>query len=364
MKRITKSSTLGLMLIFFGMHCFAAAPLPIVEVNQYAEAFMQNNQVSGMAIDIYYNGQPYYLTYGVANEQNGSPVTTNTIFELASTTKTFTATVLALLVQQGKIQLNQPIGAFLPGELNGSNLPIDQITFQQLATHTAGLPKMPANFNGPGNPYNKQMFFNFLQNWQPNYSVGTQYNYSNTGFGVLGYALAGVAGMPYEELLQQSVLNPLNMNNTSMFVPANKQAEYAQGQNLRGQATPPWPMAPWKPGAGALRSTPVDMMNFLEANLNVGSAPENIKQAMQFAQQSYFQVNNNMTQGLAWAQKKLANGATVLFKDGSSAGFSSFIALTPSNTLGVVVMANKGKMRVGQLSYLLLNQMSQWQAAN
>jgi len=131
------------------------------------------------------------------------------------------------------------------------------------------------------------------------------------------------------------------MNQTTYFVPAIEESQYAQGYFADNEPAPRWMMMAWKPGSGALRSTPNDMMKFLQANLNVGDAPIAIRQAMQFAQQSYFKINDRTMQGLAWATTTFPNGQKIVWKDGATAGFSTFIALAPDKHAGLVIMINK-----------------------
>lgn len=327
-----------------------ASPLCADETTQIstlANDFIQNNQVPGLSIAAYYAGQPHYFSFGVANRATQQPITPHTIFEIGSVTKTFTATVLSMQIQNGKIKLNDPIGPYLPPALQIQNKPINQITFEQLATHTAGLPTDPSNFV-PQQPYGTQEFINFLAEWKPVYPPGTHWQYSNAGFGVLGYALAGLTAENFWQLLQTQLLQPLAMNNTAYVVATAEQNNYAQGYYLNNQPAPRWVMTAWKPSAGALRSTAADMMKFLQANLNVGDAPLSIRQAMQFAQQSYFKMNDHTMQDLAWATTITPQGQKIIWKNGATAGFSTFIALDPQQTAGVVIMTNK-KTKAGEL---------------
>lgn len=362
LKKLT--AVVGLVLLLIASVSFAAVEtttnLPIQRINKMAKFFMRRNNVPGMAIDIYYKGKPYYLTYGIAQEHRRTPVTQNTIFEIDSITKSFTATILAMEVLQGQIKLIDKIGPYVPEEIHGNNLPIDQATFEQLATHTASLPDDPSNFRGGLRAhYTMRDFWDFFRSWKPSYPMGTKYLYSDTGYGILAYALAGVEKIHYRALLRQQLLNPLGMSSTTMFVSQENQMEYARGEAQSGRLTQHWKMEPWKPGAGALRSTPIDMMKYLEANLDIGPAPENIKQAMMFAQKSYFKVHPNMLQGLAWVRSKF-RGLAIIYKDGGDPGFSSFITFPANHQFGVVVMVNKGNAKVGRFSKFLLKRLQKW----
>lgn len=342
--------------LFLTINYSFAEGFPKPWVNRAVHQFMQKNAVAGVAVDIYYQGQSYILTYGKLVKNDDARVNQNTIFELGSVTKTFAATLLAMSVQSNRLTLKEQIGAFLPEGLKNANLPIDKVTFLQLATHTASLPDDPTNFR-PAALYSIHDFLSFLKNWTPAYPVGSKYSYSNSGFGVLGIALGNVYDEPYAKLQKEKLLEPLKMNSTTLQVDETNQYRYAQGYRKNGMKAKRWPMEPWKPSAGALRSTPADMMKYLKANLGVGDAPADIKRAMQLTHEGFFKVNKNMTQGLAFANLKLRNGKVGIMKDGSTSGFSAFIAMNEPNKIGVVVLASKSGAHVARLSRFLLTRL-------
>lgn len=327
--------TVTFLLIFF---CLGITEADNDRINALAKMLMQNNQLPGLAIALYDHGKPQYFMYGIANATTGKPVTNSTIFEIGSVTKTFTTTLLAMQVEAGKIKLNDAIGPYLPTTVQ--NEIVKQITFEQLATHTASLPKIPPGYS-PDGSYGATDFIDFLNHWQPPYPIGSKWQYSNLGFGLLGYALTGVMKQNFWSALHHDLLQPLAMNNTMYFVLPELQNQYAQGYYANNEPAPRWKMTAWKPSSGALRSTPIDMMKYLQANLNIGNAPASIKQAMQFAQQNYFKINARTMQGLAWSTTVFPEGGKMIWKVGATAGFSTFIALNPDKQMGLVIMINK-----------------------
>lgn len=325
---------------------------PIEMVDQMATDYMQKQGIPGMAIAAYYQGQGFIRCYGVIDQVTQRPVTPNTLFLLASITKVFTSTELALQVEQGRMQLEDSVTNYLPG-IGRPRAPIHQVTLLQLATHTSSLPRdLPPGRDGQRT---MPLVLAFLQNWSPSYPIGSRYVYSNFGYGLLGLALENAAQTPYETLLRQDILNPLGMGSTSLIAPMQPLHQHAQGYLPNGQAAPQ--VAPFLlPGGGALRSTAHDMLQFLEASLGE-KGPPSLLNAMQLAERGFFPVKETLTLGLGW-QRALVKGQLIIDKNGGLPGFGSYIGMLPAQKIGVVVLANKSKIDSTRLGRLLLLQLS------
>ena len=201
----------------------------------------------------------------------------DTIFEIGSVTKVFTATLLSLLVERGKIELTAPLSQF--GD-NYQKFP-DTVTLESLATHTSGLPRLPENGDraareNPQNPYANYTFENlneYLQNYdgKPGKTAGS-ISYSNLGVGILGNVLAQQCDRSYEDAIIEQICRPLGLKDTSITLTQSQQARLALGYFEDGKLTPHWDL-PTFAGAGALRSTVNDLLTFLEANLQPGQTP-------------------------------------------------------------------------------------------
>lgn len=318
---------------------------------------MARNQVSGLAIAVFSVDEGQYYTFGQRRKGSDSPIDGNSLFEIGSITKVFTATLLAIAIDKKRAKLETPIASYLPPPLKSA--PIGKISFLELATHTASLPRVPTNFL-PNQNYGRQKFIDFLATWQPPSPPGSDYLYSNTGFGVLAMALSGLFKEAYIPLLNQNILKPLAMEHTFFRVPPGLNADYVQGYKPNGLPAPRWPMTAWKPGAGALRASISDMLTFLKANL--GLANPTLSRACAKTHQGYFKLNAKRVQALAWLRITLADGSSVLVKDGGTSGFASYIVLAPKQRQGVVVLANKAKSHVGKLAMALMRRLLASQA--
>lgn len=306
---------------------------------------MQKKNIPGMAVAIFYDNQGYVMSFGIADLTTYAPVTGDTIFEIASLTKVFTSTDLAVQVDRGNMRLTDPVAPFLPG-ISAYRNPFTQVTFLQLATHTSGLPRSPP----PARNQSEKSILAYLNQWKPDHPIGTNYLYSNLGYGILGMALANRVRTSYDLMLQHDILQPLGMTSTMTKVPAGLMKNYAQGYGPQGNPTPQ--LKNILLGGGALRSTATDLLKFLEANLGV-NAPQELAYAIQIAQKGYYRVNDKLIMGLGW-QRFQANDFLIIDKNGGVPGFSSYIGMLPNEKIGVVILANKSKIQSTEIGRRLL----------
>jgi len=318
---------------------------------------MADNNLPGAAVDVYYNGHEYQYFYGYANKAKQTPVTRDTLFDLASVTKIFTTTLLANEVKTGKVKLSDPIVKYLPDLSTSKTLPVDHVTLLNLATHTASFPRTVEEFDVDKD--DEAGLMQSLKSWHPSYAIGSEYLYSNVSFGLLGLVLANAAGQSYMDALHHQVLKPLGMTNTMVYVPKAKSALQATGYNLKDKPIV-FVSSKYLFGGGSLRSSPADMMTFLKANLNlpVANASTTLLSAMQFAQQPQYTVKPNFILGLGW-QRITRNGNMYITKNGANVGFSSFIGFMPKEKFGVVVLINKKQSQAGKIGNQILNQLTQ-----
>ncbi len=324
-------------------------------VQQYVTPWMSQNQIPGVAVAIYYQGQDHYYNFGVADTSTNQAVTQNTIFELASVTKSFTATLLGICVEQGKCQLNDPVTHYLPAFSKNTTAAISHVTLQELATHTASFPRMSQDFGviDPAAANADSQLMSQLAQWQPSIPIGTQYQYSNIGFGLLGEAVANALDTNYSDAVNQYIFQPLNMSSSFVNVPNDQQNRYAQGYNEQGNPAPHYDTSAW-PGGGGLRSTSADMLQYLKANMGVLNISPQLSAAMNLTEQGYFNVNPHFTQGLAWQLKDIRN-LNVINKNGENQGFNTYVAMVPQQKIAIVVLANKRGVKPNKIANQILH---------
>ncbi|HEY8893761.1 MAG TPA: serine hydrolase domain-containing protein, partial [Niastella sp.] len=228
------------------------------KVDSLTMPFMKKGNTVGLALGILENGQTHVYGYGETAKENQLTPDSNTLFEIGSITKTFTATILAYFIQQGKIGLDDPVSKYLPDSIANLQYNGKPITIGSLANHSSGLPRMPADLStkaDPGNPYrayNVSDMFSFLAHFKPYREPGVQYEYSNLAVGLLGVILEKVSGKPYEQLVQEIICQPLQMKSTGITLTAEDSSRFALGYNMQLQAVHSWEFQSFA-AAGAIR---------------------------------------------------------------------------------------------------------------
>lgn len=328
---------------FLGFLLLNKSPITATDGEAFAEAIirkhvmplLEERQLPGMAVAVTLNQHGYIFCYGVANKERMNPITPETIFEIGSVTKVFTSTDLALQIVKRRMALHDSIVQYMPALQEGG--PIKNVTLLELATHTSSLPRVPPK-KWKNQKFTREEIIRFLKNWQPEFPIGSRYLYSNLGFGLLGFALENLEEKPYQEVIEKDICRPLQMTSTYTHVPDRLKQNIATGYSMNGQR----PQAPWEvvwEGAGTLRSTPADMLKFLQANLDT-KAIGRLGQAMQLAQQPFFKAKENLTLGLAW-QLSHHEGLLLIDKNGAVPGFSTYIGFLPEKQIGVALFCNQ-----------------------
>jgi D-alanyl-D-alanine-carboxypeptidase/D-alanyl-D-alanine-endopeptidase len=266
----------------------------------------------------------------------------NSVFEIGSISKVFTATVLAELVQEGKVRLEDPVQQYLPTNIKIPSRSGKSITLGSLSEQNSGLPRMPSNFHpaDPSNPYadyTVPQMYDFLAGYSLPRDPGAQFEYSNLGVGLLGHALSLSQRMSYEQLERERVWTPLGMSNTAIALTPWMKEHLALGHDESGKVTANWDL-PTFAGAGAIRSTAADMLRFADANLHPERGP--LQAAMAFAQKPRAQAGGPTTRiGLNWIVQPLG-ADTLVWHNGGTGGYRSYLGLDPAGKRAVVVLTN------------------------
>jgi CubicO group peptidase (beta-lactamase class C family) len=261
----------------------------------------------------------------------------DTVYEIGSITKTFTATLLARAAISGRVTLDTPVAQLLPGFKIPSRDGKD-ITLEALGTQHSGLPRLPSNLApkdsaDPYADYSAAKLKAFLARYALPRDPGAAYEYSNLGFGLLGYALAEMEHTTYETLASDAIFKPLGMTTTGTAMTDAMRAHLAPGHDDTGKAAKNWEFAALA-GAGAIRSTANDMVRYLKANMGIAASP--LADAMKLAQQPRRDMAKGIRIGLAW----MTTGKGVVWHSGGTGGYRSFAGFTADRRRGVVVLTN------------------------
>ncbi len=358
----------SILIAFFSLLLFGSISgfsLPIVEsqkdgivttesLQTLLQKYAEDNKVVGVAVGFIDHGAVQFFFYGNASMQ-GDPISEETLFEIGSITKVFTALALMDMVAKDEVKLDDAIEIHLPG-IRIPEIENKKITLRHLATHHSGLPRMPNNFNpkNPSNPYvdyTIENLYDFLNHYDLQKAPEEQFEYSNLGMGLLGHILSLKAGESYEELIQKRICNLLDMRNTAITLTPEMQKRFATGHE-DGKAMEHWDI-PYLAGAGAIRSNVKDMTLFLAANMGLTDSP--IETLLKQSHQKQFSISPTFEIGLGWLISPNTD-AEVIWHNGATGGFRTFIGFNQKNQRGVVVLSNTTGSWIEEFAFGLLNQ--------
>jgi beta-lactamase class C len=323
---------------------------------------MAKDRIPGMAVGIAVAGKTYVFSYGVASTETHQPVTPDTLFEIGSVTKTFTATLACYAQVSGYLSLSDKTSKYLPS-LQGSEF--GDVSLLNLGTHTSGgLPLQVPDKIG-----NNDQLMQYFKSWRSTYPPGTYRTYANPGIGTLGLITSKSMGQDFAALIEQHLFPGLGMKSSYINVPEAKMADYAQGYTKED--------APIRMATGVLSSeaygiktTAADLVQFVRANMNSIRLDEKLQRAIAETHTGYFKAGP-MTQDLIWEQYPYpvalktileGNSPAMIYnatpvtrinppeephvdvwinKTGTTNGFGAYVAFVPGKRLGIVILANK-----------------------
>ena len=289
------------------------------------------------------------FSFGNMSIAHNVPVNQNTLFNIASITKTFTTLLFADMVKQGIVNINDPIEKYLPASVKVPQFNGQKITLKDLATHTSGLPELPSNVwlnnkVGDINPsYNVTQLYQALSNTKLTRAPGSQFQYSSFGISLLGHILSKSSGIPYEQLVKDRILNVLGMNDTKIALSQNEiNNRFPVGHQSGKEITTPT-LPTILADSGAFRSTAPDMLKYVSANL--GLIHTALDDAMQFGhliQHPGIIANPmNYSEYLALGWRVLTNyGTEVIAHTGALPGWNANVAFIPAKQIGVVALCS------------------------
>lgn len=295
---------------------------------------------AGIVVGVSDDSGTHFYSYGVKSKETKEAVDKNTVFEIGSISKTFTGIILAERVLNGEMSLDDPIQKYLPESVKIPMHNGESIKLVDIANHTSALPRMPTNFNpaDPNNPYadyTEDLLYEFLNGVELTRDIGSQYEYSNLAMGLLGYTLAKTKNMDYDDLMVETIAKPLGMKDTRVRLTPDMKKQLAKGHNLYEEVSN-WDLAPTMAGAGGIRSTAVDMLKYLEANM--GKKKTDLLPAMQLSHQKT--TSDLATEvGLAWHISK-TDGMEVVAHGGATGGYRAFAGFIKGGNKAVVVLTN------------------------
>lgn len=345
---------------------------PAEEFTNAIQSFLQQRVAfekrdAGLVVGVVNEHGSSTVSCGKLDNGTGQEINGDTLFEIGSITKTFTALLLQDMIERREMNLGDPVAKYLPESVQMPARYGKQITLLQLATHTSGLPRNPDNAaakraDHPLENFTVEVLYPFLSNYQLTRDPGAKFEYSNLGIGLLGEAIALKAGTNYEALVLDRICKPLKLDSTRITLPAEFALRFAQGHNGLGYAVPSTEFQTLK-GCGALRSSAEDLLKYISANL--GLTASDLTPLMQKTHVVRFQSALQTARfggsiGLAWFVAVDPQGREIVWHSGGTSGFNTFVGFDKTRRRGVVVLSNSRDSDIDLIGMLLLE--SEWRS--
>jgi beta-lactamase class C len=323
---------------------------------------LEAHDVPGMAVALTVDGKQHFFSYGVASKEARTPLTQDTLFEIGSVSKTFTATLAAYAEALGKLSLDDHPGQYMP-ELRGS--PIDAASLLHLGTYTAG--GLPLQL--PDVVADDTAMAAYFRDWKPAAAPGTQRRYSNPSLGLFGH-LAGLAmNGKVADLMEAEIFPRLGLKGSYVRVPGTAMQRYAWGYDKTGKPIRVKP-AVFDAEAYGVKTSAAELIRYVEAQIRPEVLEPPLRRAVEATHLGHFRVGG-MVQGLGWEQyawpvtleqllagnstqivmepnraeqlmpPQVPSGPTLFNKTGSTNGFGAYVAFVPAERIGIVMLANK-----------------------
>lgn len=359
---ITKFVAILPVLALLGPHHAAAQD----KIEKKLREQMEQRNFPSLSVGIVRGDELVYAkALGIADRSAKREATPETLYRIGSISKVFTTTLMAILRDQGTLQLDDPVAKYLPA---GAGLPSDPrgaatITLRHLATHTSGLPRQPINLKPKGSDpyggYTAALLIEGLQTTKLAFPTGADCVYSNLGVGLLGYALERAAKDPYEKLLQKHILEPLGMKHSAVRLHGELKTALAVGyeESVADQAAVDWDLGVLAPAGGIASNVP-DLAKFLSLQLKAGQAEVNVVRGGTLTELHTPQrvlKDWRVGVGLGWHITHDQKLGEIVWHNGGMAGYHSYLAFVRDRNIGVIVLTNRG-ISVDELGHWLLNE--------
>lgn len=323
-------------------------------------AGMARLPIPGLAVGVLHDGQTYTAGFGVTSVENPLPVTADTLFQTGSITKTFTATILMRLLEQGRLKLDEPIRAYLPDFHLSDESVAARATLRHLLTHTGGWLGDYFNDFGYGDDAQQKMQAEIAKLPQLT-PLGEVWSYCNTGFNLAGRLIEVITGQPYELAAKQLLLDRLEMKRSFYFPHDVMVHRFAVGHQVldhQPRVAHPWPIGRAGHPVGGLVSTVNDLLKYANFHMSDGQGllkPETLK----MMQTPIVQGSGLDVFGLSWFITPIGD-TPVLRHGGATHGFTADFTIVPSRQFAIVTLTNSeegsvlyGPLRVHAIQHYL-----------
>ncbi|MFZ5814435.1 MAG: serine hydrolase domain-containing protein [Bacillota bacterium] len=315
------------------------------ELCEKLTALMEEHRVPGVAVGLLVDGREYLRGLGVTSVENPLPVTEETLFQIGSVTKTFTATALMRLAEQGRLDLEAPVRRYLPDFQVADEATAAAVTVRHLLTHVAGWPGDLFVDTGNGDDAVAKYVAGMakLEQITP---LGELWTYNNAAFVVAGRVLEVVAGKSYEAAVKELLLQPLGMSR-SFFFPAEVMIHrFAVGHMLREEGLEiarPWNIPRSSNPAGGLVSTVTDLLRYARFQMGDGRAESGERlltpESLRLLQTPVVAASNGQRMALSWFIEEVG-GVRFAGHGGATFGQMTLFWMAPEQGVALAILTN------------------------
>ena len=319
------------------------------ELAGVVQGHMERLHVPGVALGVLHEGREQTAGLGVTNVDHPLPVDADTLFQIGSITKTFTGTVAMMLVEQGRLDLDAPLRTYLPKLRLKDEEAAARVTMRHLLQHTAGWVGDYFDDTGPGEDALRRMVTRMAKLPQLT-PLGEVWSYNNSGFYLAGRVIEVLTRKPYEQLVKETIFEPLGMDHSFFFAGDVMTHRFAVGHTVkddRAEIAAPWPLARAAHPAGGIASTARDMLRYASFQMGDGTAPDGTRllTGESMAEMQRPQVPTGTAggaTGITWMVKDVDGVRTIRHGGGTNGQISIFL-VAPERDFALVVLTNANR---------------------
>ncbi|MEL6809869.1 MAG: serine hydrolase domain-containing protein [Bacteroidota bacterium] len=323
-----------------------------LSMDKYADSLVKDPLIHGLSIGVYKDGKEYLAHYGELDPGKGNTPSNETIYEIASVSKTFTGTLVAKAVMEGLLDLDDDIRTHMKGDYPNLEYQGHPIRVRHLLTHRAELPKfLPMEINVMfdtidetladrvfqlENAYSREAFFEDLKRIRLDTVPGTRYSYSNADTELMAHILENVYQKDFEGLLQTYITHPYKMRSVKVVLSENEKKYLPNGYGIGNLKTPYMTHRLWGAG-GAMKSTLPDLVHYMKFQLDIQNELVNKSHEVlyedQYVQTAYY-----------WPVKKDSNDAIYYSHHGGAYGMQNWFFVFPEYNMGLSIITNQSDL--------------------
>ncbi len=331
-------------------------------IDKSVDTLLMDSLINSLSLGIYDKGEMSTKHYGELDKGKGNRPTDETIYEIASVTKTFVGTLIARAEMEGKLSIEDDIRKYIGITYNNLEYEGNPIKIRHLLTHTSELPRfLPESINDLfteanddelpfriaeiENNYSKNKFLKDLESVEIDTVPGTRFSYSNADTELAAYILEKAYGKSFEKIMKEKILIPSNMPNTGINLNERQKKKLANGYGSNGKRTPYMSTTLWG-ASGAGKSTIVDLLNYIDLQLDKSDRAIRKTHQVLYDNEIIFGDPDNKI-GYFWILNEDEDFGTYLSHHGGAYGMQNWMFIYPEKNIGISIITNQGDWQTG-----------------